>query len=80
MWFKGRMPLTPKLMQPEASPLRKQPHEGVMGLSDFFGQLFDIAAGQFRVDTRLAGVLKFHLHRLKVDHSVPLSRALNPSL
>jgi hypothetical protein len=24
--------------------------------------------------------LKFHLHRLKVDHSVPLSRALNPSL
>jgi hypothetical protein len=67
-------------MQPKLAPLRKQPHEGVMGLSDFFRQFFDIAAGQFCVDTRLAGVLKFHLHRLKVDHSVPLSRALNPSL
>ncbi len=67
-------------MQPEASPLRKQPHEGVVGLSDFFGQLFDIATSQFHIDASLAGVLKFHLHCLKVDHSVPLSRALNPSL
>jgi hypothetical protein len=67
-------------VQPEASPLRKQPHEGVMGLSDFFGQFFDIAAGQLRIDASLAGVLQLDLNRLKVDHSVPLSRVLNLSL
>jgi hypothetical protein len=66
-------------MQPEASPLRNQPHEGVMGLSDFLGQLFDIAAGQFRVDARLAGVLQLDLDSLKVDHAIPLFRVLNPS-
>jgi hypothetical protein len=68
-----------KLMKPEASPHRHQAHEGVMGLSDFFCQLFDIAAGQFRIDARLAGVLQLHLDSLKVDHAVPLSRILNPS-
>jgi hypothetical protein len=67
-------------MQPELSPLRKQPHEGVMGLPDLFGQLFDIAAGQFRIDASLAGVLQLDLYCVKVDHAVPLSRAMNPSL
>jgi hypothetical protein len=46
-----------KSMQPEGSSLRNQPHEGVMGLSDLFGQLFDIATGQFRIDPRLTGIL-----------------------
>jgi hypothetical protein len=65
-------------MQPELAPLRKQPHEGVMGLSDFFGQFLDIAAGQFRIDTSLAGVLQLDLNRLKVDHSVPLFSGAEP--
>jgi hypothetical protein len=65
-------------MQPEASPLRKQAHEGVMGLSDFVGQLFDIAAGQFRIDASLAGVLQLDFYRLKVDHSVPLFSGAEP--
>jgi hypothetical protein len=67
-------------VQPEASPLRKQPLEGVLGLPDFFGHFFDIATGQFRIDASLSGVLQLDLYRLKVDHSVPLTRALNPSL
>jgi hypothetical protein len=62
-------------MQPEASSLRNQPHEGVVGLSDFFGEFLDIAAGQFRVDAGLAGIPQLDLNCLKVDHGVPLSRA-----
>ncbi len=63
-------------MQPELSPLRDQPHEGVMRLPDLFRQLLDIAAGQFGVDARPAGILEFGLDCLKVDHIVPLSRPL----
>jgi len=40
-------------------------------LSNFFGQFFDIAGGQFRIDASLAGVLQLDLYRLKVDHAVP---------
>jgi hypothetical protein len=50
-----------------------------MGLSDLFGQFLDIAAGQFGVDARLPGILQLDLDSLKVDHTVPLSRSLNPS-
>jgi hypothetical protein len=60
-------------MQPELSPLRNQPHEGVMGLPDFRGQLFDIPAGQFGVNARPAGISQLDLDTLKVDHIVPLS-------
>jgi len=42
-----------------------------MGLSDFFGQLFDIAARQFRIDSCLAGIFQLGLDSLKVDHTVP---------
>jgi hypothetical protein len=44
-----------------------------MGLPDLCGQLFDIAAGQFGVNARLAGILQFYLDTLKVDHIVPLA-------
>ena len=65
-------------MQPEASPLRNQPPEGVVGLPDFLGELLDIAAGQLRIDASLAGVLQLDLNCLKVDHCVPLFAGLEP--
>jgi len=51
-------------VQPEAPPFRDQPHEGVMGLPDFFGQFLDIAASQFCIDARLAGILQFDFDSL----------------
>jgi hypothetical protein len=64
-------------MQPELTPLRNQPHKRVTGLPDLFGKFLDIAAGQFSVNARLAGILQFDLDCLKVDHNVPLSWPLN---
>ena len=49
-----------------------------MGLSDFFGQLFDIAARQFRIDACLAGIFQLGLDSLKVDHTVPPSEGPEP--
>jgi hypothetical protein len=60
-------------MQPNLTPLRKQPHKGMMGLPDLRSQLFDIAAGQFGVNARLAGISQLNLDTVKVDHKVPLS-------
>jgi hypothetical protein len=60
-------------MQPELPSLGNQPLERAMRLPDLCGQLFDIAAGRFGVDARLAGILQFDLDTLKVDHIVPLS-------
>lgn len=60
-------------MQPEASPLRNEPHEGVMGLPDLLRQFFDVAASQLRIDAGPAGILQLDLDSLKVDHGVPLS-------
>jgi hypothetical protein len=60
-------------MQPKLPSLRDQPLERMMGLPDLCGQLFDIAAGQFGVNARLAGILQFYFDTLKVDHIVPLS-------
>jgi hypothetical protein len=60
-------------MQPKLPSLRHQPDEGVMGLPDLCGQLFDVAAGQLGVNARLAGISQFDLDTLKVDHFVPLS-------
>ncbi len=60
-------------MQPKSTSLRHQPDESVTGLPDLCGQLFDIAAGQFGVNARLAGISQFDLDTLKVDHLVPLS-------
>jgi hypothetical protein len=65
-------------VQPEASPLRDQPQEGVMALPDLFRQFFDIAAGQFRVDARLAGILQLDFDSLKVNHGAPFLVSRNP--
>jgi hypothetical protein len=59
-------------MQANAMPHRCPPHEGVAGKPDLFRQFLDIAAGQFRSDARLAGVLKLDLNGVEVDHFVPL--------
>jgi len=48
-------------------------------MSDFFGQFFDIAAANSAL-MRAWRLLQLDLNRLKVDHSVPLSRVLNLSL
>jgi hypothetical protein len=67
-------------VQPETAPLREQPHEGVMGLPDLFGQFFDIAAGQFRTDASLAGIVQLDLDSLMVNHGIPLSHSVEPVL
>jgi hypothetical protein len=41
-------------------------------LPDLGRQLFDVAAGQFGVNARLAGISQLNLETLKVDHEVPL--------
>jgi hypothetical protein len=51
-------------VQPEAPPFRDQPHEGVVGLSDLFGQLLDIAASEFCIDARSAGILQLDFDSL----------------
>ncbi len=66
-------------MQPEAAALRHQPHEGVVGLPDLFGELFDVTRGQFRIDPRLSCILQLDLDSLKVDHAVPLPGSMNLS-
>jgi hypothetical protein len=60
-------------MQPNLTSLRNQPHKGMTGLPDLRSQLFDIAAGQFGVNARLAGISQLNLDAVKVDHKVPLS-------
>jgi len=65
-------------VQPDAALLRDQPHEGVMGLPDFFGQLFDIAAGQFRIDASLAGIVELDLDSLEINHGITFLNRRNP--
>jgi hypothetical protein len=60
-------------VQPQLGSLRKQPHESVMGPPNLCGQLFHVAAGQFGVNARVAGISQFDLDAVKVDHIVPLS-------
>jgi hypothetical protein len=66
-------------VQPDAALLRDQPHEGVMGLPNLFGQLFDIAAGQFRIDSSSASIVELDLDSLEVNHGVPFVSPWNPS-
>jgi hypothetical protein len=66
-------------VQPDAAPVRDQPHEGEMGLPDLFGQFLDIAARQFRVDARLTGVVELDLDSLKINHGLTLLNRLTLS-
>jgi len=50
-----------------------------MGLPDFFGQFLDIAAGQFRIDASLAGIVELDLDSLEVDHGITFLNRRNPS-
>ena len=57
-------------VQPVAAPLQDQPPEGLVGLPDLFGQLFNIAAGQFRIDARPTGIVELDFDSLGINHDV----------
>jgi hypothetical protein len=66
-------------VQLQAALLCHQPYEGVMRLPDLLRQFLDIAARQFRIDARLAGILELDLNRPEVNHGFTFPQPLPKS-